>query len=154
MINHRPIEILLVEDSPSDVRLTQEALSEGQVLNRLHVVNDGVEAIEFLRRSGTHQNASRPDIILLDLNLPRKNGIEVLQEIKQDDDLKSIPVIVLTTSDNEQDVLRSYCLHANAYLTKPVGLDQFMDVIRSFKNFWLTIVTLPPSIAGDEPQPE
>lgn len=151
MINHRPIEILLVEDSPSDVRLTQEALSEGQVLNRLHVVNDGVEAIEFLRRSGTHQNASRPDIILLDLNLPRKNGIEVLQEIKQDDDLKSIPVIVLTTSDNEQDVLRSYCLHANAYLTKPVGLDQFMDVIRSFKNFWLTIVTLPPSVAGDEP---
>ena len=154
MINHRPIEILLVEDSPSDVRLTQEALSDGHVLNRLHVVNDGVEAIEFLRRSGTHQNASRPDIILLDLNLPRKNGIEVLQEIKQDDDLKSIPVIVLTTSDNEQDVLRSYCLHANAYLTKPVGLDQFMDVIRSFKNFWLTIVTLPPSIAGDEPQPE
>ena len=151
MINHRPIEILLVEDSPSDVRLTQEALSDGHVLNRLHVVNDGVEAIEFLRRSGTHQNASRPDIILLDLNLPRKNGIEVLQEIKQDDDLKSIPVIVLTTSDNEQDVLRSYCLHANAYLTKPVGLDQFMDVIRSFKNFWLTIVTLPPSVPGDEP---
>ncbi len=154
MINHRPIEILLVEDSPSDVRLTQEALNDGQVLNRLHVASDGVEAIEFLRRSGTHQNASRPDIILLDLNLPRKNGIEVLQEIKQDDDLKSIPVIVLTTSDNEQDVLRSYCLHANAYLTKPVGLDQFMDVIRSFKNFWLTIVTLPPSVAGDEPPPE
>ncbi|MDB5924373.1 MAG: transcriptional regulator [Betaproteobacteria bacterium] len=140
-----PIEILIVEDNPGDVRLTKEALKEGKVYNNLHWAKDGVEALEFLRREGRHANAPRPDIILLDLNLPRKDGREVLLEIKTDDRLKQIPVVVLTTSKAEQDVLRSYDLHANCYVTKPVDLDKFIVVVQSIDRFWLTVVTLPPA---------
>ena len=139
----RPVEILLVEDNPGDVRLTVEALREGKVRNNLTVASDGVEALAYLRRKGRYDGASRPDLILLDLNLPRKDGREVLAEIKQDDELKTIPVVVLTTSSAEQDVLRSYDLHANCYITKPVDLDQFITVVKSIRQFWLTIVTLP-----------
>ena len=139
----RPVEILLVEDNPGDVRLTVEALHEGKVRNNLNVAVDGVEALAYLRREGKYGNASRPDLILLDLNLPRKDGREVLAEIKEDDDLKTIPVVVLTTSSAEQDVLRSYDLHANCYITKPVDLEQFITVVKSIRQFWLTIVTLP-----------
>jgi two-component system, chemotaxis family, response regulator Rcp1 len=141
--NGRPVEILLVEDSPGDVRLTQEALREGQVRNNLHVVTDGVEALAFLRRAGKYAAVPRPDVILLDLNLPKKDGREVLAEIKADDDLRRIPVVILTTSQDERDVLRAYDLHANCYIAKPVNLDQFIAVIRSIESFWLTIVTLP-----------
>ena len=141
----RPVEILLVEDSPDDVELTQEALKEGKVWHNLSVVADGVEAIEFLRRQGKHSNAPQPDIILLDLNLPRKDGREVLEEVKADPQLKHIPVVVLTTSNAEQDILKSYKLHANCYITKPVDLDQFFSVIKALENFWLTVVRLPPS---------
>jgi CheY-like chemotaxis protein len=140
-----PIEILIVEDNPGDVRLTKEALREGKVYNNLHWAKDGVEALEFLRREGRHANAPRPDIILLDLNLPRKDGREVLSEIKTDDRLKQIPVVVLTTSKAEQDVLRSYELHANCYVTKPVDLEKFIVVVQSIDRFWLTVVTLPPA---------
>ena len=139
----RPIEILLVEDNPGDVRLTVEGLNEGKVRNNLHVAKDGVEALSFLRRQGEHADAVRPDLILLDLNLPRKDGREVLADIKADPDLKTIPVVVLTTSRAEQDVLHSYELQANCYITKPVDLDQFITVVKSIENFWLTIVTLP-----------
>jgi chemotaxis family two-component system response regulator Rcp1 len=139
----RPIEILLVEDNPGDVRLTIEGLNEGKVRNNLHVARDGVEAIAFLRREGQFSDAVRPDLILLDLNLPRKDGREVLADIKSDPDLKTIPVVVLTTSRAEQDVLHSYELQANCYITKPVDLEQFITVVRSIENFWLTIVTLP-----------
>jgi chemotaxis family two-component system response regulator Rcp1 len=140
----KPIEILLVEDNPGDVRLTQEALKDGKVLNNLHVVEDGVEAMAFLRREGQRTGAVHPDVILLDLNLPRKDGREVLAEIKADPDLRRIPVVVLTTSHAEQDVLKSYDLHANCYITKPVDLDQFIMVIKSVEDFWFTIVKLPP----------
>jgi two-component system, chemotaxis family, response regulator Rcp1 len=139
----RPIEILLVEDNPGDVRLTVEGLKEGKVRNNLHVARDGVEALEFLRRQGQFANAVRPDLILLDLNLPRKDGREVLSEIKSDSELKTIPIVVLTTSRAEQDVLHSYELQANCYITKPVDLEQFITVVRSIEDFWLTIVTLP-----------
>jgi chemotaxis family two-component system response regulator Rcp1 len=139
----RPIEILLVEDSLSDVRLTELALAEGKVLNCLSVAKDGVDALAFLRRQGQYGNAPRPDLILLDLNLPRKDGQEVLAEIKQDPDLKNIPVVVLTTSQAEQDVVRSYNLHANCYIVKPVDLDQFMNVVQSIGSFWLSLVLLP-----------
>jgi CheY-like chemotaxis protein len=139
----RPIDILLIEDSPGDVRLTQEILAEGKVENNLHVVSDGVEALMFLRRQGAFEQAVRPDIILLDLNLPRKDGREVLAEIKTDEDLKRIPVVVLTTSETEQDILRSYDLHANCYITKPVELDQFIRVVQTIESFWLTTVKLP-----------
>ena len=139
-----PIEILLVEDNPGDVRLTKEALKEGKVYSNLHWVKDGVEAMEFLRRQGKHADAPRPDIILLDLNLPKKDGREVLQDIKNDTDLKRIPVVVLTTSKAEEDVLRTYNLHANCYVTKPVDLDQFIRVVESIEDFWFTIVKLPP----------
>jgi CheY-like chemotaxis protein len=139
----RPIEILLVEDNPGDVRLTIEGLNEGKVRNNLHVAKDGVEALAFLRREGQFQTATRPDLILLDLNLPRKDGREVLSEIKADPRLKTIPVVVLTTSRAEQDVLHTYQLQANCYITKPVDLEQFMTVVRSIEDFWLTIVTLP-----------
>jgi two-component system, chemotaxis family, response regulator Rcp1 len=139
----RPVEILLVEDSPGDVRLTREALREGKIRNNLSVVPDGVEALAFLRREGRYAGAPRPDVILLDLNLPRKDGREVLAEVKADERLRRIPVVVLTTSRDEQDVLRSYDLHANCYITKPVDLDQFIAVVRSIETFWLTIVTLP-----------
>jgi len=140
-----PMEILLVEDNPGDVRLTKEALKEGKVYSNLHAVKDGVEAIEFLRREGRFRGVPRPDIILLDLNLPRKDGREVLQEIKSDDDLKRIPVVVLTTSKAEEDVLRTYNLHANCYVTKPVDLEKFMVVVKTIDSFWLTVVTLPPT---------
>jgi len=140
----QPIEILLVEDNPADVRLTTEALKEEKIYNNLQVVTDGVGAIAFLRRKGKYANAVRPDLILLDLNLPKKDGREVLNEIKNDDDLKAIPVVVLTGSKSEEDILKSYHLHANCYITKPVDLDQFMKVIRSVRDFWLTIVKLPP----------
>jgi chemotaxis family two-component system response regulator Rcp1 len=139
-----PVEILLVEDNPGDVRLTKEALREGKVYSNLHWAKDGVEALEFLRREGPHANAPRPDIILLDLNLPKKDGREVLSVIKNDDALKNIPVVVLTTSKSEEDILRSYELHANCYVTKPVDLDQFIRVVQSIDGFWLTVVTLPP----------
>jgi two-component system, chemotaxis family, response regulator Rcp1 len=142
-VTGKPIEILLVEDNPADVRLTKEALKEGKVRNNLFVARDGVEALEFLRRQGPHANATRPDLILLDLNLPRRDGREVLAEIKNDDTLKTIPVVVLTTSSAEQDILKSYNLHANCYITKPVDLEQFVQVIKSIDEFWLTIVRLP-----------
>lgn len=140
----KPIDILLVEDSPSDVRLTQEALRRAKVNNTLSIVRDGASALEFLRRIGPHKDAPRPDLILLDLNLPRKSGQDVLAEIKADDELKRIPVVVLTTSRAEQDILRSYNLHANCYITKPVDLKQFINVVQSVEGFWLTVVQLPP----------
>ena len=141
----RPIEILLVEDNPGDVRLTVEGLNEGKVRNNLHVAKDGVEALAFLRREGNYADAVRPDLILLDLNLPRKDGRQVLSEIKADVALKTIPVVVLTTSRAEQDVLHSYQLQVNCYITKPVDLEQFITVVKSIEDFWLTIVTLPSS---------
>ncbi|WP_434386558.1 response regulator [Melittangium boletus] len=141
----RPIEILLVEDNPGDVRLTIEALKEGKVRNRLSVARDGVEAIAFLRRQGVHADAARPDLILLDLNLPRKDGREVLAEIKEDASLRRIPVVVLTTSKAEEDILRTYDLHANCYINKPVDLEQFITVVRSIDDFWLSVVRLPAS---------
>jgi two-component system response regulator len=138
-----PIEILLVEDSPGDVRLTREAFKDAKVHITLHVAADGAEAMDFLNRKGDHPNAPRPDLILLDLNLPKKDGREVLEEIKQSPTLKSIPVVVLTTSASDADILRSYKLHANCYITKPVGLDGFLEVVKSIDNFWLTVVKLP-----------
>lgn len=137
-----PIEILLVEDNPGDVRLTKEALKDANVRNNLHVAMDGVEALAFLRKQGKHASVPRPDLILLDLNLPRKNGREVLEEIKQDFALQHIPVVILTTSQAEQDVLESYRLRANAYVTKPVDLEQFLRVVGSIEEFWLEIVKL------------
>ena len=139
-----PIEILLIEDNLGDVRLTMEALKEGKVSNNLSVVKDGVEAIAFLRQEDKYADAPRPDLILLDLNLPRKDGREVLAEIKQDPDLKRIPVVILTTSQAEQDILKTYDLYANCYITKPVDLEQFITVVRSIETFWLSIVKLPP----------
>ena len=138
-----PIEILLVEDNPGDVRLTQEALKEHKIVNSLQVAKDGVEAINFLRREGEHVDAVRPDLILLDLNLPKMDGREVLTEIKKDDDLRRIPVVVLTTSRAEEDIIRTYDCHANCYITKPVDFDQFINVIKSIENFWLSVVKLP-----------
>lgn len=140
----RPIEILLVEDNPGDVRLTKEALKEGKVRNNLQVAEDGEEALEFLRRQGRHAQARRPDLVLLDLNLPKKSGREVLEEIKADPELKRIPVVILTVSKAEQDILKSYNLHANCYITKPVNLDQFIEVVQAIEDFWLTVVMLPP----------
>jgi chemotaxis family two-component system response regulator Rcp1 len=140
----RPIELLLVEDNPGDVRLTQEALREGKVSNHLHVAADGVEALAYLRREGQYAQAPQPDLILLDLNLPKKSGPEVLAEIKADPVLKRIPVVILTVSKAEEDVLKSYNLHANCYITKPVDLDQFLEVVKSIEDFWLTVVVLPP----------
>ncbi len=139
----QPIEILMVEDNPGDVRLTQEALHEAKVRNNVHIVTDGVEALAFLRRQGRYASVPRPDVILLDLNLPKKDGREVLAEIKADLNLLRIPVVVLTSSEAEEDVLKAYNLHANAYITKPVGLEQFMDVVRQIEGFWLEIVKLP-----------
>lgn len=147
-MDSRLVEILLVDDSPGDVRLTQEALEEGKLRNRLHVVEDGVEALAFLRREGRYTDAVHPDLILLDLNLPRKNGREVLAEIKADSKLCRIPIVVLTVSKAELDILESYNLNANCYITKPVDLEQFFDVVRSIEHFWLTVVTLPPDGAS------
>jgi chemotaxis family two-component system response regulator Rcp1 len=138
------IDILLVEDNPADVRLMQEALKDAKVRNVLHVVYDGEEAMDFLYKKGNFGNAARPDLILLDLNLPKKDGREVLGEIKKDEGLKSIPVVILTTSKSEQDILKSYKLYANCYITKPVDLNQFVDVVKSIEEFWLCIVKLPP----------
>ncbi len=140
---HEPIQILLVEDSPGDVRLTQEVLRDARIANELHVVGDGEKAMAFLRRTGPHAGGPRPDLVLLDLNLPRKDGREVLAEMSEDEDLRTVPVIVLTTSAAEQDILRSYQLAANAYVTKPIDLDEFITVVRSIETFWLSIVRLP-----------
>lgn len=139
----RPLEVLLVEDNPGDVRLTREALREGKMRINLHVASDGVEALDFLRSRGPHADAVRPDLILLDLNLPKKDGREVLEDIKADPALRFIPVVVLTSSQAEQDIRRAYDLHANCYVTKPVDLDQFFHVVRSIEDFWFTIVKLP-----------
>lgn len=139
----KPIEILLVEDNPADVRLTREHFKESKIANRLHVVDDGVDAMALLRRAGRYADAVRPDLILLDLNLPKKDGREVLKEIKDDPDLRRIPVVVLTISKAEEDILRTYDLHANCYITKPIDLKQFVKVVRAIEDFWLSIVKLP-----------
>lgn len=139
-----PVEILLVEDNLGDIRLTKETLKESKLLNKMSVVTDGVEALSFLHRKGPYAEAPRPDLILLDLNLPKKDGREVLAEIKADEHLRRIPVVVLTTSGAEQDILKAYDLHANCYITKPVNLDQFGTVVRAIEAFWFTIVKLPP----------
>jgi len=139
----KPIEILLVEDNPGDALLTREALAEAKVYNNLHVVGDGEEALAFLFKEGEYAGAPLPDLILLDLNLPGRNGREVLAEIKEDRQLKTIPVVILTTSTSEEDVLRSYDLHANCYISKPIDLEQFVKVVRSVEDFWFSIVTLP-----------
>lgn len=141
--NGSTVEILLVDDSTGDVRLAQEALKDAKVVNKIHVASDGVEALAFLRREGQYTDAPRPDLILLDLNMPRMDGREVLVEIKKDPSLRRIPVVVLTTSDAEQDVLKTYDLHANCYVTKPIDFEQFIAVLRSIEDFWLTIVKLP-----------
>lgn len=139
----RAVEILLVEDNPGDVRLTLEAFKENKLRNHLHVVGDGEEAMAFLRRESQYADAPRPDLILLDLNLPKKDGREVLAEVKGDPDLKRIPVVILTVSAAEEDVLRTYDLHANCYITKPVDLDRFVEAVKTIEDFWLTIVKLP-----------
>jgi chemotaxis family two-component system response regulator Rcp1 len=138
-----PIEVLLVEDSPGDVRLTREAFKDAKVHINLHVASDGAEAMVFLKREGKYANVPRPDLILLDLNLPKKDGREVLEEIKENPTLKTIPVVILTTSSSEADILRSYQLHANCYITKPVGLEGFLTVVKSIDSFWLSVVKLP-----------
>ena len=143
-LHNRSVEILLVEDNPDDIDLTIEAFKESSSSSHLHVVEDGVEALEFLRRRGAHEAAPRPDLILLDLNLPRKSGYEVLQEIKTDPQLRQIPVVVLTTSAADTDVVRSYELAANCYITKPVDLDEFLSVVRLVDRFWRDVATLPP----------
>lgn len=142
--NGNPIEILLVEDNPGDARLTQEAFRDVEAKINLHLVQDGAEALAYIRKEGKYADVPRPDIILLDLNLPVKDGREVLAEIKEDPGIKSIPVIILTTSKADEDILKTYNLHANCYITKPVDLEKFFTVIRIFKNFWLTFVQLPP----------
>lgn len=143
-MNATPIDILLVEDSPTDALLTKRALAHAKLINRLHIVDDGVKAMQFLRREAPYTDAPRPHLILLDLNLPKKNGREVLAEIKASDELKTIPVIVLTSSSAEEDVMGSYKLHANSYITKPVGFEAFAEAVASIENFWLAVVTLPP----------
>jgi chemotaxis family two-component system response regulator Rcp1 len=140
-----PVEILLVEDNPGDVRLAKEALKDAKVRNNLHVVEDGVEALAFLHREGKYADAPHPDLILLDLNLPKKDGREVLAEIKADENLKRVPVVILTMSEAEEDILKTYDLHANCYITKPVDLDQFIKVVKSIEDFWFSIVKLPPN---------
>lgn len=140
----KPIEILLVEDNPGDIRLTREGLKEGRIFNNLSVVEDGVAAMAFLRREGEYADAPHPDLILLDLNLPKKDGREVLKEIKSDPKLRRIPVVILTTSRAEEDIKGTYNQHANCYITKPVNFDQFVNVVKSIEDFWLTIVRLPP----------
>ncbi len=143
VIDNRPIDILLIEDNPGDIRLTREALKDAKVTNVLTVVSDGIEALALLHRNGKHVTSARPDLIILDLNLPKKDGWELLAEIKSDDELRIIPVIVLTTSTADADIIKSYDLHANCYITKPVDLDQFVKVVKSVEDFWLTIVRLP-----------
>jgi len=143
MENLKFVEILLIEDNPGDARLTQEALNDGKVKNNLHIVYDGVEATDFLFKRNKYKDAPRPDLIILDLNLPKKNGQEVLAEIKVDENLKSIPVVIFTTSKAEEDILKSYKLHANCFLTKPIDLIEFFEMIKSIEDFWLTLVKLP-----------
>jgi CheY-like chemotaxis protein len=144
MAAYRAIEILLVEDNPGDVRLTQEALAENKICNKLHVAKDGIEAMKFLRKMNGFRDAPRPDLILLDLNMPKKDGREVLAEIKTDETLRAIPVVILTTSDADDDVAKAYQMYANCYIRKPIDLNRFVEVIKIVENFWLTIVELPP----------
>ena len=144
MIDRQPFDILLVEDSEADVRLTREGLKDSKISSNLHVARDGVEALDFLHRRGSRAGAPRPDVILLDLNLPRKDGRKVLEEIKEDDMLKVIPVLVLTTSHENDDILKSYRAHANCYIRKPIDADGFFEVVRSIEKFWFETVTLPP----------
>ncbi len=141
----KPADILLVEDNPGDIRLAEEALRESKVSNQLYTVKDGVEALSYLRKEGKYREAVRPDLILLDLNLPKKDGREVLAEIKEDPYLKRIPVVILTISSDEMDVLKSYNLHANCYITKPIDINQFHKVVKAIDDFWFTIVKLPPN---------
>ena len=148
MTDAQPIEILMVEDNPGDVRLTREALRDGKVRNTMHAVEDGEMALDFLYRRGAYTDAARPDLILLDLKLPGKSGLEVLADIKADEALRRIPVVILTSSQADQDIARSYDLHANAYVSKPVGLDQFVAAVKAIEGFWLEIVKLPPEPAG------
>ena len=143
-IETRPVDILLVEDNPGDVRLTKEALKDAKVLNEIYVARDGVEAMQFMHREGSFANVPVPDLVLLDLNLPRKDGREVLAEIKKDPKLKHIPVVVLTTSKADEDIVKTYNLHANAYITKPVDLNRFVEIMHALEEFWFTIVKLPP----------
>jgi len=143
MENFKIIDILLVEDNPGDARLAKEALKEGKVKNQLHIVTDGVEATDFLFKRNDYKDAPSPDLIILDLNLPKKDGREVLAEIKADENLKSIPIVILTTSKAEEDILKAYNLHANCYITKPLDLNKFLEVVKSIEDFWLTIVKLP-----------
>jgi chemotaxis family two-component system response regulator Rcp1 len=143
-LNCGPIEILLVEDNPGDVRLTIEALKEGKIANQINIAVDGIDAMAFLRREGKYASAPKPDLILLDLNLPRKNGREVLAEIKEDSRLKCIPVVILTSSQAEKDIVMTYNLHANCYIKKPVDFNQFIDVVKSIEDFWFNVVKLPP----------
>jgi chemotaxis family two-component system response regulator Rcp1 len=142
-IEVKPIEILLIEDNPGDVRLTQEAFNDGKMSNTLHVVPDGLEAIEYLFKRGKHKNAARPHLILLDLNLPKKDGREVLAEIKGDPELRRIPIVILTTSKAEEDIIKTYDLHANCYITKPVDVQQFFKIVKCIEDFWFSIVRLP-----------
>jgi len=146
----RPVEILLVEDNPGDVELTREALEAAKIANRLHVVDDGADAVDFLFQRGRFAGTPRPDIILLDLNLPKKDGRQVLSEIKAEPDLSQIPVVVLTTSQAEADILRAYQLHANCYVTKPVDFGQFLHIISAIEEFWLTVVKLPKKMVGSQ----
>ena len=148
MTQNKPITILMVEDNATDVMITKEALAHAKLLNTLHVVNDGMEAMDFLHRRGKYPKAPHPDLILLDLNMPRKNGQEVLAEIKADERLKHIPVVILTTSKAEEDVLKAYGLYANCYVVKPVDFDVFADVVRSIEQFWFSVVRLPSGTAG------
>lgn len=143
MTEHKVIDVLLVEDDPGDVLMTREAFADNKVVNRLSVVSDGVSAMEYLRREGEHAGAPTPDLILLDLNLPRMSGLEVLHELKEDETLRTIPVVVLTTSEAEEDIVRSYALHANAYVTKPVDFERFIEVVRQIDDFFVSVVRLP-----------
>jgi two-component system, chemotaxis family, response regulator Rcp1 len=146
----QPIEILLVEDNPGDARLAKEALKESKLINNLSIAEDGVEAMNFLHKTGKYSNAPRPDLVILDLNLPKKDGREVLAEIKNDDNLKRIPVVILTISKAEEDILKTYNLHANCFISKPLDLDQFIKVVKSIEDFWLTIVKLPSGKTSKE----
>lgn len=143
MLDSRPIEILMIEDNPGDVRLTKEVLKDSKLHNRLNIARDGMEALQYLRREQSYETAVRPDLILLDWNLPGKNGSEVLREIKEDPELRSIPVVVLTSSEAEEDIVKAYDGYANCYITKPLGLDQFIQVVKSIEDFWFTIVKFP-----------
>jgi chemotaxis family two-component system response regulator Rcp1 len=145
ILEDRPVVILMVEDNPTDVLIAREGLLGAKMLNTLHVADDGIEAMEFLHQRGKYSEAPRPDLIVLDLNMPRKNGQEVLAEIKADDDLKHIPVIILTTSKSKEDISKSYGLHANCYISKPVDFDEFTQVVQTIQDFWFSTVTLPTS---------